>query len=371
MQLSELPTPAALVDLDVVERNCARMSERMTRLGVRLRPHVKTHKCPELARLSVRGHFGGVTVSTLAEARAMARAGFRDLTYAFPFPIERAAEAAELARQADRLTLVLDHAQTLAALERFGFRFSVMLKVDCGSHRSGVDPADPGSVRLAQDLARSRVLDFRGILTHASHSYDARSVAEVRAVARAERDVMLAFAAELRAAGVGVSEISIGSTPTMSLADDLTGISEARPGNYVFFDAFQAALGSCTLDDAAFSVLASVVGQYPAQNKLVIDAGALALSKDPGATHLDPGCGFGAVASADGRERFPDLCVTSLSQEHGQIHGRSALDFARFPIGSRMRIVANHSCIAAAQFERYHVLRGSTVVDEWRPARGW
>jgi D-serine deaminase-like pyridoxal phosphate-dependent protein len=183
--------------------------------------------------------------------------------------------------------------------------------------------------------------------------------------------VAAGFAARLRHAGIPVPEVSIGSTPTMSLAENLDGITEARPGNYVFYDAFQAAIGSCTLEDCAFSVLTTVVGHYPSQNKIIVDAGALALSKDPGPRHVDADCGFGAVFTADGQRHLPELRVVSLSQEHGQLRGVRPLRLPDYPVGSRLRIVPNHSCLAAAQHDRYHVVAGGRVTETWRPVRGW
>ena len=174
---------------------------------------------------------------------------------------------------------------------------------------------------LAERLSRSPAIDFCGVLAHAGHSYACSDADAIRAVARSERDVTVEFAERLRRRGIPVPEVSIGSTPTMSHATDLTGVTEVRPGNYVFYDAFQAAIGSCTLEDAAFSVLTTIVGHYPEQNKLIVDAGALALSKDPGATHVDPECGYGAVFTAEGSRHLQELRVASLSQEHGQVRG--------------------------------------------------
>jgi D-serine deaminase-like pyridoxal phosphate-dependent protein len=375
MKMHALKTPAALVDLEVVERNTERMAEHIGRLGCRLRPHVKTHKCAEIARLQVRGHFGGITVSTLAEARFFAAAGFRDITYAFPLPIDRIEEAACLSRELDAFNVLLDHPATLHELEahsrRTGARFSVLLKVDCGYHRVGVDPDRDESVSFAAKLSQSPHVDFRGILTHAGQSYHCRRREEISRVAGKERGIMVAFADRLRRSGVRVDEVSIGSTPTMSVTDNLDGVTEARPGNYAFYDAFQASIGSCSLSDCAFSVLVSVVGHYPDQNKLVIDGGSLAFSLDPGPRHVDPECGYGSFITTDGRRPMPDLHLFSMSQEHGQVRGRGPIDFERYPVGSRLRIVPNHSCLAAALFDRYHVVRRDDVVDEWRPIRGW
>jgi D-serine deaminase-like pyridoxal phosphate-dependent protein len=375
MSWNEIRTPAALVDLDRLEANTARMAERVRRLGAKLRPHVKTHKCVEAARLQVRGHFGGITVSTLAEARAFGDAGFRDITYAVPIATSRLEEAVEIGRSIQALHLLLDHEATLEAMASCarakGVRMSAFLKVDCGYHRAGVDPEKEESVALAVRMARSREVDFRGILTHAGHSYHAHDREEIRAFAESERAVMARFADRLTQAGAPPKDVSVGSTPTLSVGESLEGVTEARPGNYVFYDRFQSAIGSCELESAAFTVLATVLSHYPDRNELLIDAGGLALSRDEGPTHLDPDCGFGEVFSADGTKRLGNLRIYSLSQEHGKLRGLDPIDYGTLPIGSRLRIVPNHSCLSAALFERYHVFRGPSPVAEWRPVRGW
>jgi D-serine deaminase-like pyridoxal phosphate-dependent protein len=372
---SRLPTPAAIVDRDRLEANTVRIAERVERLGARLRPHVKTHKCVEAARLSVRGHFGGITVSTLAEARFFAAAGFRDITYAVPISVHRLMDAAEIARRIDALHLVLDHPSTLAALEECArantVRFSVFLKVDCGYHRAGVDPNDEESIALARRMASSPQVDFRGILTHAGHSYHAKTGDEIRVVAEEERAVMARFAGRLARAGAPPPEVSIGSTPTISLGESLEGITEARPGNYVFYDRFQATVGSCSIENAAFSVLTTILGHYPERNEILIDAGGLALSRDEGPTHVDAGCGFGSLFSADMKKSYPSLRIHSLSQEHGKIRGDLPIDYDELGVGTRLRIVPNHSCLSAALFDSYQVVEGDALVDEWRPVRGW
>lgn len=374
MILDLLATPCALVDLDRLKRNAAAMSQQARRLGVRLRPHVKTHKCVEAARIQTAGEHGGITVSTLAEARAFAGAGFTDITWAVPVALDRLDECAELVRRSDRFRMLVDHPRAVSELEAFaaaeGLCFEVLLEVDCGHHRSGVDPDDPGAVRVAASIEGSPRLTLAGILTHAGQSYRCGSRAGAAEVTRHERDVMVAFAGRLRAAGVPVGEVSVGSTPTVTAAEDLAGVTEVRPGNYLFFDVFQAAIGSCRLDEVAFSVLATVLGAYPERRELVVNAGALALSKDPGPVHVDPSCGFGAIVEADSQRPIPGLRAISLSQEHGVLHRDRPLDPSWQP-GSRLRILPNHSCLAAACFDRFHVARGNEIIDEWRPVRGW
>jgi len=373
--VSALPTPAALVDAVVVRANVARMAELAKRLGVRLRPHVKTHKCVEAARLQEEAGGPGITVSTLAEARFFASHGFRDITYAVPIAPNRAVEAAELAVQIDRLNLLVDHADTLDAVERaarvVGRRLPVFLKVDCGYHRAGVSPFAAASVAFAARMAESPDIDFQGVLTHAGHAYACRTRGEIQDVARQERDITVEFAARLRAAGIDVREVSIGSTPTMSVVDHLEGVTEIRPGNYIFYDAFQAMMGSCSWQDTAFTVLTTVVGSYPDRRVLIVDAGALALSKDLGARQIDPDAGYGVVQSADRTRTFANVHIHALSQEHGHMHIEAEGPFPAFRIGDKLRIIPNHSCLSAALFERYHVVQDGVVTGEWKPVRGW
>lgn len=367
--LDELPTPALLVDLDRLEANLRRMQARCDRLGVALRPHAKTHKCLEVARRQRELGARGLTVSTLAEARAFADGGFDDLTWAFPVIPSRLPEAVELARRVT-LRLTLDAPEALAAVEEAargaGLRLHVHLEVDCGDHRSGVDPGSDGAVDLARALAASEHAVFDGLLTHSGHAYRARSRAEAAAVAEEERAVMVGLAKRLRGEGIDVPTVSVGSTPAMAAAEDLTGVTEARPGNYAYFDLTQVAIGSCGVADCALTVLATVVSSRPAgprKGHAVIDAGALALSKDPGPEDVEPS-GFGRVyRTLDGVALDPHLHVASISQEHGVLS-------APLPPGTRIRVLPNHSCLTNACFDQVHAVRGREVVDTWKVWRG-
>lgn len=361
--LEELPTPALLLDREVLEANLARMQAKADALGVALRPHAKTHKSAEVARRQRAHGARGLTVATLSEARYFADAGFDDLTWAFPVVLSRLAEAAELAERAT-LRLLVDTPEAIDALEATGRPFHVFLEVDSGQHRSGVDPRSRRAGELARRLAEHPRLVFDGLLTHSGHAYRATSAEEAAAVAEEERRTMAELADRLRAEGVPVPVVSVGSTPAMGHVADLSGIDEARPGNYVFYDGTQAAIGSCSPADAALTVLASVVSSQPGGGRAVIDAGALALSKDPGPTHLPGGApwGMGGVFEdlAAYRAGRPSdrLRVTGLSQEHGVVSGE-------LPVGRRLRVLPNHSCLAVPNFSGYWVVEGDEVVDRW------
>ncbi|MCO4745441.1 MAG: alanine racemase [Proteobacteria bacterium] len=356
MKLADLPTPCAVMDLDVVERNIDRMSTRAEELGVRLRPHVKTHKIPFIGRMQTPGSFKGITVSTLAEARTFAEAGFTDITWALPLPLHRLREVVDLGAHID-LGVLVDNADTAARLAESGERLRVWMKLDCGNHRAGVDPTDPASIDLARVLYDAKNLDFQGTIAHAGHSYSTRGDPErLQRIAEEERDLCVDFANRCESRGVAFPHVSIGSTPTCAVIDQLEGVTEIRPGNYVFFDLFQQGLGVCGLDDIALTVISSVLGQH--QGRMVLDAGALALSKDPG--HEDGS--FGRVRSVEGQDLPIEL--KQLSQEHGLAQGH-------LPGLDRVRILPNHSCLVAAMHPRIYGVRGDEVVGSWIPARGW
>jgi D-serine deaminase-like pyridoxal phosphate-dependent protein len=373
--IHELPTPALLLDADVLERNVARMADKVRGLGARLRPHVKTHKCIEIGRLQQRHGAQGLTVATIAEAQAFAAAGFDDITWALPVPLSRLDEIIALARRIT-LRLLVDSAAAVdglaAAASRAGIRLHVFLEVDCHYHRSGVDPNDRSAPLLAGRIADSPHLVFDGILTHAGHGYHARTHPERVAVAREEREVMVAFAERLRAAGLDVPCVSVGSTPTMAAVESLAGVDEARPGNYAFYDWMQAAVGVCGVEDVALSVLATVISHQPGASHAIVDAGALAMSKDAGPGHGDLRRGLGPLlAGPTGGGLDPDLMLTAVSQEHGFV-GAARPDALRdrLPVGARVRILPNHSCLTAALFDHYWVVRGEAIQDHWTIHRG-
>jgi D-serine deaminase-like pyridoxal phosphate-dependent protein len=370
MNLHDLKTPSLVLDLARVRQNGAGIGEIAKRNNVRLRPHIKTHKCIEVARIQIEGQGGAITVSTLAEARSFAKHGFSDITYAVPIERGKFDDVIEILNDGVKLNLLTDDLETVRFLDEAagnaGVKFDVFVKIDCGTHRVGVEPNTNEAIDIPRLISDSKNLNFAGTLTHAGHSYDVKSKEQILQVARHERDSMVELAERLRNQGIEVPTVSIGSTPTMSTIDHLDGIDEIRPGNYIFFDNFQATLGSCSLEDTALTVLAAVIHKDISRKKLVVDAGAIALSKDRGPVGLDPNCGYGRVLDLDGTDT--GMRVSGMSQEHGTITGEAV---ERFKIGDRVRILANHSCLTAAQHSHYNVVENGEIVDRWEIHRGW
>ncbi len=340
------------------------MLRKAETLGVQLRPHVKTHKCVEIAQMQLGAERGPITVSTMAEARHFIDHGFSDILLAVPLPPVKVKEAVVA-----KLGVLVDSLEALEAIEAVEKidqgPVRVWLKVDCGYGRAGVVPGTPEAVSLASRLSRSERINFRGLLTHGGHSYDCVGPSQIRRVAAEERDSVVQFASQLRQKGISVDEVSVGSTPTMMHVDHLEGVTEIRPGNYALFDGFQSAIGSCSPSDIAAHVLCSVIGVYP--GRLVLDVGALALSKDPGPTHVDPDCGYGRLLDLK-HEPVANLRLTGLSQEHGKAYGTGAQNFQ---VGDRLIVVPNHSCLTMACFPQVHAFRNNQPTGLLTPVRGW
>jgi D-serine deaminase-like pyridoxal phosphate-dependent protein len=368
-----IKTPSLIVDYQRMKRNAEAMTKRAKSLNVTLRPHVKTHRCLEIARLQTENNFGGIMVSTLSEAHFFAKNGFSDITYGVPIERGKFAEAIAIAKNIERFSVLTDDAETVNELNKTAklenAKINVFVKIDVGYHRCGVEPHTPEAFEIPRLISDSSNLNFAGILTHAGHSYHADTTEKLLKVAQSEKDLMRNLADNLRNKGLEVSTVSIGSTPTLSVINDLTGITEFRAGNYIFYDAFQATLGSCSFEDCALTVLAAVIHRDSTRRKIVVDAGAVALSKDRGAVEFDANCGYGRVYDLAGNDL--NLRVGSLSQEHGEIFVTDEKIFDSLKVGSRVRILANHSCLTALQHSHYHVLDDGKIVNRWEINRGW
>ncbi len=370
-RIQDLMSPVALVDKDRLERNITDMATKAKEWSLQLRPHIKTHKCIEIGKKQENAGATGITVSTLSEASVFAEAGFKDITYAVPLALDKFDVVYNISKKTN-LKVLVDNPITVDLLDKFSravdAEFIVMLKVDCGYHRSGVNPDTPSALRLAHKISKAPHLQFKGILTHAGHSYSASSVNEIIRIVTQEQEVMVQFAKTLKIEDMDLAPevVSIGSTPTIRLAETfMDGITEIRPGNYVFFDYTQIALGSCEVRDCAFTVQTSVVGSYP--YGLMIDAGATALSKDQGPNHIDDDCGYGQVISNYSENLInSEFKITSLSQEHGKIISKRKHDLKP---GDKLRIIPNHSCLAANLYDHYFVVENDSVVDKWPIAR--
>ena len=355
----DLPTPAVLVHVDVLERNLRGMAEAALGAGVRLRPHAKTHKCLEIGRLQLAAGAAGLDLAKTSEAEVFVQAGFDDIFIAYPVvgrgKPERLLALADRARLAVGVDSVEGARALGAPFAAAGRRLDVLLKVDCGLHRVGVPPDSASAVGAA--IADLPGLVLRGIFTHAGHAYLEDSPEKVAVAGRGEGETLAAAAASLRQAGVPVSEISVGSTPSARAAMAVAGVTECRPGNYVFHDASQVSLGTCRLEDCAMTIEATVVS-VPDARRAVVDAGSKTLSAD---TLRPKSGGHGFLLGRTSR-------IARLSEEHGVIDTAPGESFS---VGERVSIVPNHACVVSNLHDRVYVVRDGAVEAVWRiAARG-
>lgn len=375
--LDTVETPALVLDLAKVDRNIARLREKLVKLSVGFRPHVKTSKSLDVARRLFPEGTGPITVSTLAEAEYFAGGGFTDITYAVGLSPDKIGRARQLVAQGVQLSVLIDtveQAHALADVAKDGKAMPVVLiEIDCDGHRGGLLPDDPMLVVIT-DVLRNGGVQLGGVLTHAGESYNARGGAGLPEAAEAERAAAVAAAELLRAAGHVAPVVSVGSTPTAHFARDLAGVTEVRAGVFTFFDLVMHGIGVCDVDDIAVSVLATVIGHRPEKGWILTDGGWMAMSRDRGTQRHPVDQGYGLVCDIDGNP-FNDVIVEDASQEHGIIKVRpgSAGMLPDLPIGTRVRILPNHACATCAQHEAYNVVdgQGRKIVAHWPRMRGW
>jgi len=357
--LDDLATPFLYVDLDRMNRNIEAMATAARELGVRLRPHAKTHKIPEIARRQMAAGATGVTLAKVSEAEVFADAGIDDLFIAYqivsPAQLER---LTRLARRA-RLRCAVD---SRAGAERLstaatdaGIELQVMLEIDLGIGRTGVRTG-VDAFQLAQRVADLPGLKLIGIYGFRGFRAFADGAEGREAWGRAEGEALVSAAADLRAIGLPIAEVSAGSTPTALPAASVRGVTEIRPGQYLFGCANVVAQGAMRADDVALFARATVISR-PAEDRAVVDAGSKTLSTDGS---WEPGCGFGYLASD------PSTRVASLWEEHGVLHLEETARGLR--VGDRVSIVPNHVCTAVNLHDRIAVVRDDRIEATWMVA---
>jgi D-serine deaminase-like pyridoxal phosphate-dependent protein len=366
--LLDLPTPCLLLDLGILKRNIAQMAAAVARHpGVVLRPHMKTAKNAQIAELAAPGK-GPITVSTLAEARYFADHGFGDQIYAVGITPQKLDTVAALNAAGHAVKVITDDLDTAHAIAAHPGKLEALIEVDVGEARAGVAPDSAELLQLAAALGAR----CAGVLSHSGHSYAGRSVEQMAAIAEAERQGILRAAARLREAGFPPRIVSAGASPTALHATTLEGITEMRAGVYMLGDLFQAGIGTHGLTDIALTVLASVTGRYPARGTVLVDAGALALSKDRSTEAGPQDWKFGRVLDLGGAPLAGGAVVARVHQEHGEIRAtEGTLPFAALPVGARLRIVPNHACLTAAAHDRFIVLDAGRIVAEWGRVNHW
>lgn len=366
MTLADLPTPCVLVDRARALANIDRMQERADRRGIRMRPHAKTHKSPTVARWQIDRGAIGICCAKLGEAEVFAAAGFTDIRVPYPILPVNAPRVLALLERTD-LSFIVDHLAVArgwsAAIAAAGRTVDVLVKVDVGFHRCGIDPDPRTAVDFIAAVSALPGLRLRGLLAHAGHAYHAASDEALRAIAEEEARLLRTLADAAQGRGIGIEELSAGATPTARFSLEQDGLTEYRAGNYVYFDRTQVGLGAATLDDCALTVLATVVSR-PVGDRIILDCGTKTLAADA-ARGFAPLPGHGAVfrdlSMARGTRPADDLIIERLSEEHATVRvggGGSPLE-----PGDRVRVVPNHSCVVSNLVDQAWVTDGESVLE--------
>ena len=317
--IDTLDTPAAVIDVTRMQRNIQRMQAQADRLGVRLRPHVKTSKCAAVVEAQIAAGAQGITVSTLKEAQAFFQQGITDILYAVAMAPGKLTQALALRRAGCGLTIITDSVAGAKAITEFGRAqsesFEVFIEIDSDHHRSGVRSDDPVLVEIARILHTGGAV-LKGVMTHAGESYSLNTLEALQAIAELERSECVKAAEAIRAAGLPCPEVSVGSTPTALSALHLEGVTELRAGVYVFFDLVMHNVGVCRLDELALSVLTTVIGHQAEKGWIITDSGWMAMSRDRGTQSQASDYGYGLVCDSAG-ELIEGLQLRSANQEHG------------------------------------------------------
>ena len=355
-----------------MSQNLQRMQSAASLNRKRLRPHSKTHKSITLAERQLELGAVGVCCAKLGEAEVMADAGIEDIRLPYPLhPVNADRVLALLDRT--RISFIVDHPDVARgwseAMARAGAAVDVLVKVDVGFHRCGIDPDGAHAAAFVADVAALPGLRLRGILSHAGHGYAATSPEDAESIARTEGVILRRLADDVRSRGVAIEEISVGATPTARFSVTEPGLTELRPGNYIYFDRTQVGLGAAEWDDCALTILARVVTAR-ASDLIILDCGSKTLTNDL-ARGFTPVPGYGAALTAVHGVQAPDenLRIERLSEEHANVN---VLDRAtRLKPGDLVRIVPNHSCVVSNLVDSAWMVSGTDVLEPLRvSARG-
>jgi D-serine deaminase-like pyridoxal phosphate-dependent protein len=363
--LYDLPTPAVLVEQPRALANIDRLQQAADRRGIRLRPHAKTHKSAVVAQWQIDRGAIGICCAKLGEAEVFADRGFTDIRIPYPLHPSNAPRVLALLERAN-LSFIVDHIDVArewsTELVHAGRVVDVLIKVDVGFHRCGIDPNPQTALPFITEVASLGGVRLRGLLSHAGHAYHATCEDDLRRIAEAEAATLHMLATLAREQGVPLEELSAGATPSARYSVEQDWITEYRAGNYVYFDRTQVALGSATFDDCALSVLATVVSK-PAANRIVLDCGSKTLTQD-GARGFVATPGHGAICRCIAFQHDvrpdEDLLVERLSEEHAVVRVQSGETTLR--PGDRVRVIPNHSCVVSNLVDAAWLTEGETLL---------
>jgi D-serine deaminase-like pyridoxal phosphate-dependent protein len=363
MDLAAIEKPTVILDEERAKGNLARMAGKARRLGIRFRPHFKTHQSAEMGEWFRQEGVSAITVSSVDMAQYFAAAGWQDILIAFSANLRQIRALDELAGRI-HLELLVESAETADFLsEHLTHAVDAWIKVDVGNHRTGIPVEDHAQIAALAKLIHGSKLNFRGLLTHAGQTYHADPEA-IPEIYRSSLAGLKSAQAALAQAGLGRCELSYGDTPSCRLVDDLSGLDELRPGNFIFHDLMQYWLGVCTQEEIAVAVACPVVAKHAepgTEHRLVLYGGAVHLSKE----FLPAGKGaiYGGLArlnAAGWGELLPGSVLYTLSQEHGLARVPAEV-YESFQVGDLAAVVPVHSCLTVDLYDEYVSTTGKKI----------
>lgn len=355
---AELDTPYVILDLDKVEANIQSMQKAAESNRVTVRPHTKTHKLPSIAHMQIKAGAGGITVAKLGEAEVMASAGITNILMAYPVigeqKIKRLIKLAEVCD----MTIAVD---SLAAAEPISqaariakVSIGMLAEIDCGFGRVGVVPGEE-AFRLSDGISKLPGIEFKGLLSFPGHSYDAKSLEEIKQIAEQEAQIISETAELLEQRGIEVESVSVGSSLTAKFTSKQMGVTEVRPGTYIFGDLMQVARGVQTLEQCALTVKVTVISR-PGPGRAVVDGGSKVFTSDGEDSPI--GTGRGYVVNRNGIE------VSWFTEEHGMLTlAEEAEDLA---VGDTLEIIPVHCCAVVNMFDEVAAVQGEEIVNIWK-----
>jgi D-serine deaminase-like pyridoxal phosphate-dependent protein len=366
--LPKLTRPTLLLDAEKCRNNIRRMQLKANRQKIVFRPHFKTHQSATIARWFAGGGTNKITVSSVSMARYFASHGWNDIMVAFPLNLAELHQFIKLSTEIS-LSVVVENIEAIRALASSNIRaINVYLKIDAGYHRTGVPVKNHGQAQqLIDTIDEQPSLHFRGFVVHNGHTYHVRSPQEVREIHHRSVEALHKLRQAVRSKS-GEVLISVGDTPSMSIVDDLTGVDEIRPGNFVFYDVMQQQIGACTYDDIAVALACPVVALHKQRNEIIIYGGAIHLSKES-INDTDGTPIYGKIVSLTGdgwSSPWPDSYVKSLSQEHGIVRTNPEI-LNQICVGDFIGILPIHSCLTSHLMQEMISTAGQAIATMQSP----
>ena len=353
----DINKPTLLLDEKKCRRNILYMSDKARRNQINFRPHFKTHQSAEIGNWFKEPGVTRISVSSVEMAEYFANAGWIDILIAFPVNILEIGSINKLAQKIN-LHLLLESVETTKFLiDNLKFQSGIYLKIDTGYHRTGLSPDDDENImEIFSLIKKSANLKLTGILTHAGHAYDSHKKEEILNIHNHTIQQLLKVQ-KMVSADYSDCIISVGDTPTCSLATDFSGVDEIRPGNFVFYDVMQYYLGSCNFNQIAVALACPIVARHKSRNEIVIYGGGIHLSKETVYDKKNRKI-YGLIVKLHEKgwdKPLSDTYISSLSQEHGIIQTTDE-NFEHFNIGETIGVIPVHSCLTANLMNHYTTL---------------